>query len=433
MSSVDRMCVMSVMLAVMVCGVAVAEEPVPVTPVETHWLDALTKGTPKVDVRLRYEHADQEGLKASDAVTVRPRVGYETQPIGMFRGYIEFEDVAALNNSDDYNAAGTNPGGAGRTSIADVEGAELNQAYVLVTCPLTGARATLGRQRLGLDNERFIGSVGWRQNDQVYDAASIAATVAERLDLQYSYIDNVNRIYGEAHGTTPAGERFNAADLDSDSHLLHATARLCPHATLAGYGYLLDLGDGGFGASNSSDTVGMRLTGAFDVREGVALKYEGEYARQSDNDATAAGMNYDAEYYRGQLECAVKPVSLGAGYEVLGSDNGVGFQTPLATLHAFNGWADVFLNTPGSGLRDCYVFAGARLPLDLNGQVAYHDFGADTGSLDYGTEADAKVSRTFGQSLTLLAKYATYHADGDPANPRPADVDKVMVEATFAF
>ena len=54
---------------------------------------------------------------------------------------------------------------------------------------------------------------------------------------------------------------------------------------------------------------------------------------------------------------------LNAGYEVLGADNGVGFATPLATGHKFQGWADKFLTTPGDGIEDVYI--GWRpLPLD---------------------------------------------------------------------
>ena len=40
-------------------------------------------------------------------------------------------------------------------------------------------------------------------------------------------------------------------------------------------------------------------------------------------------------------------------------------QTPLATLHAFNGWADMFLTTPANGLQDLYFRASYTLPMDF--------------------------------------------------------------------
>ena len=50
------------------------------------------------------------------------------------------------------------------------------------------------------------------------------------------------------------------------------------------------------------------------------------------------------------------------GYELLGSDDGkVAFNTPLATKHKFNGWADKFLGTPKEGLEDVYLTAKGKV------------------------------------------------------------------------
>ena len=48
-------------------------------------------------------------------------------------------------------------------------------------------------------------------------------------------------------------------------------------------------------------------------------------------------------------------VGFRVGWERLsGSEREGQFQTPLATLHAFNGWADKFLSTPVNGIEDLY-------------------------------------------------------------------------------
>ena len=98
----------------------------------------------------------------------------------------------------------------------------------------------------------------------------------------------------------------------------------------------------------------------------------------------------------------------------------VAFQTPMATLHKFNGWADLFLTTPTAGanvgLQDIYGGLAVKFPKvkalpGLNATVVYHDFQSDVGSAKYGTEWDASLGFKIGKKLSFLAKYADYSAD----------------------
>ncbi len=101
------------------------------------------------------------------------------------------------------------------------------------------------------------------------------------------------------------------------------------------------------------------------------------YARQKD--AGDSELSYDSDYYKLEGALKFKPVTLKAGYEVLASDNGVGFQTPLATLHKFQGWTDQFLSTPADGIEDAYVvISGKAGPVKL--MAVYHDFRAESAS-----------------------------------------------------
>ena len=113
-------------------------------------------------------------------------------------------------------------------------------------------------------------------------------------------------------------------------------------------------------------------------------------------------------------------MALKGGYEVLGgSDDGKGtgnlaFQTPLATKHAFQGWADVFLTTPTDGIKDAYL--GASLPLfGGTAQAVYHDFRAEQSSLisQYGEELDLSYAHPIPgvKGLVGLVKYADYDAN----------------------
>ncbi|TVP88793.1 MAG: hypothetical protein EA348_09855, partial [Pseudomonadaceae bacterium] len=133
--------------------------------------------------------------------------------------------------------------------------------------------------------------------------------------------------------------------------------------------------------------------------------YTLEYAKQSDY--KGGNSDIDADYRLIELGAAVNGVTGRIGREVLGVD-GTPFSTPLATAHAFNGWADVFIATPADGLDDRYLKLGGRLQ-GINLLAAWHQFYADRGSDRYGRELNLQAGRPFGP-VNLLAKYARYSA-----------------------
>ncbi|MBT3296943.1 MAG: alginate export family protein [Verrucomicrobia bacterium] len=399
------------------------------------FLEALAAGQPSVDVRLRYEHADASGLDAGHALTVRTRLGYATAPYHGLHAFVEFEDVRALLADSEYNQAGLNPEGAGKAVIADVEGTELNQAYLEASCPEGNLTLRVGRQRMILDNARFIGNVGWRQNEQTYDAVRLDTAEFFGLKLTYAYLDAVRRIFGQERGAEPVGEAGNAARYESDSHLVNLAFTPCDHFTGRAYAYLLDLGHGTTGQANSSDTYGISGTIGHTFENDVTAGCELEYARQSDNGGTTDGVNYDADYIKLEASAGLKAIGLGVGYELLGSDEGSAFRTPLATGHKFNGWADVFLTTPGEGLQDLYAYVTLKCPRDIMPtiRIVYHDFESDEGDIAYGDEIDVVATKKFNDRVTMIAKYANYQADDSADNPRAADVERISIQAGLTF
>lgn len=387
-------------------------------------LEAFAQGKFNVNLRARYEFVEQDNLAdRSNAGTLRTRFGFTTAPVQGFQAMVEAEHIKALD-ADSYNAAGAN-GQPTRPVIADPETTELNQAWLSYSYTNL-ATAQVGRQRLVLDNHRFVGDVGWRQNMQTFDAASLTLAPAEGFKLFYGYVWEVNRVFGDVSGLPPAN-----LDFASDSHLLNLAFTGWEYAKLTGYTYLIDL-ENAAGFTSSSATYGLSLTGSAPVSDRVQLDYKAEFAGQSDYADNP--QSYDTIYYNLEVGANVKPFLLGAGYEVLGSDHGVGFKTPLATLHAFNGWADVFLNTPGDGLRNGYAFAQVTLPKEIPLRIGYHKFDADTGGADYGQEIDVVLSKRFGKHWTALVKYAHYFGE-DPVSGLPADTDvqKFWAQVEFNF
>ncbi len=394
-----------------VCFAAVAAFAAP--PEVASLGDAFAQGKISFNTRLRWESADQSNLKSSDALTLGTRFGFTTAPFNGFQGMIEGDNVTSLGDLDDYNAAGTNPGGAGRTVIGDAPGTGINQAWVSYSD--AGAVLKAGRQRLNLQNTRYVGDGAWRQNMQTFDTASVAYAPNKMVDLYYGYVWHVSRAF------------FNKSpqpDFKSDSHFINASYAGLPYGKLSGYAYLLDFENS---PANSSDTYGGSFAGSAPVTPDFKLNYRAEYASQTD--AGKNPVHYTANYYNFELGGAVKPFDFTLGYEVLGSDGGKkGFATPLANLHPFNGWADIFTATPAAGLRDFSVTVGVALPGGFPVKVAYHDYQSDFGGHDYGSEWDAVVTHKIGKNWTLFAQLAHYEGKAPFF-----DTDKLYLHVAFDY
>ena len=130
--------------------------------------EALTSGKAGVNVRARYEHVDQENIaEKADALTARLRLHYKTGSWSGLTGFVEFDYVGHLL-SDFNSGGGTSPGKGQFPVVADPKGADLNQLYFDYGFS-EDSKLRFGRQRILLDNQRFVGGVGWRQNEQTYD------------------------------------------------------------------------------------------------------------------------------------------------------------------------------------------------------------------------------------------------------------------------
>lgn len=384
--------------------------------------EAIARGKFNLNVRLRYEWVDQSTFsEEANAPTIRTRFGYTTAPLYGFQGMVEGESIAVIGSRDNFNAAGSNDA-TDRPVVADPPTTELNQAWVSYTYT-NWVTAKGGRQRIVLDNHRFIGDSAWRQNMQTFDAVTVGARPLAGLSLFYGYLWDVNRVYGDVDDLPPVNRDFN-----SDSHLFNAAWSGWKYARFGAYTYLLDL-ENSAGNANSCATYGGYVAGSTPVSEKVSVGYRGEFATQTEY--ADSPLDYSAIYYNVEAGATMKPVSCGVGYEVLGSDGGsASFRTPLATVHPFNGWANVFTTIPPEGLRDLYGFVHVNLPCDVPVRAVYHTYEADDGGADFGNEFDVMASKRFGKHWTITAKYAWY--DGKDA-PVRFDVHKAWAQVEFNF
>lgn len=369
---------------------------------------------PIVDARLRYEAVDTPTLDA-DAVTLRLRAGFELKHSSGLSFLAESEGTLAL--ADDYNAFPFAIADSQRRTayavVADPMGVELNRLQVQYKTK--AATITVGRQRINLDDQRFVGAVGWRQNEQTFDAARIEAKLGP-VSLDGTYAISQRTIFGMDAGPRQA--------YDGDFAFLGAGAKLGP-VTVKAFGYLLDYDakeQAGALATTNADTQtwGLRANGTFNLAKATKLTLTGSYARQMDWKTNPT--DYSAEYVLAEAAVAHGPLGVTGGYEKLGADNGRAVQTPMATLHKFQGWADLFLSTPATGIEDWYLgasykFAGVKALPGLNAAVTFHRFESDTGSLHYGDEWNASIGFKLARAAVLL-KYANYNAAAYGADTR---------------
>ena len=356
--------------------------------------DALTGGKAYGDIRLRHESVEQDnGLDDATALTIRTRLGYKTGAYKGFSAVIEVEDSRIVAGQDEFAVPPTGFNTGVYSVVADPEGTEIDQGYIQYKNDTVTAK--VGTQVLTLDGHRFVGHVGWRQDRQTFDAASFVLTPADGLTVSYAHLYGRNRIFAEV------------ADQDSKDHLLNIKYQLKP-LTITAYAYLLE---DDFGVNATRDTYGISVSGSSKLDD-IKLLYTAEFASQTYE--TDTGADFDTDYLFLEAGVVFSGVTAKLGYEVLGSDDGAfGFGTPLATLHKFNGWADVFLGTPGTGLVDTYISFSAKVgPGKLT--AVYHDFTADEDSPtldDLGSEIDIAYGMKFGKNYNAGIKYADYSAD----------------------
>ncbi len=370
--------------------------------------EAVTDGDVGIDLRYRYEFVDQDGFADNaHASTARLRLNYQTGTFQKFSAFGEFDYVAEVFLNDFNSLSGSSPSRNRYPAVADAKGADLNQLYLQFD---SGAEdvVRIGRQKILYDNQRFVGAVGWRQNEQTYDGLSLDLRAAGETRFRYAYLTAVRRIFGS---DVPAGRN------DVDAHLLNANVMVASGWDVTPYYYRIDNKDV---ASFSTGTFGVRLSGKLPLRE-HSLQLAAEFANQTG--ISNNPVNYDARYFHvAATLLTAKDISAGIAFESLGGEQNdptgsMSFKTPLATLHGFQGWADQFLTTPGGGVDDLYLsVSGKAGKWTLTG--VYHDFSAASGSADWGSELDLSAGAAISERYSVLFKAALYDADAFSRNIR---------------
>lgn len=361
---------------------------------------------PLIDIRTRWENVDQTGIaETANAGTMRARLGFETAKFLKTSLLAEGEFLWAFQ--EDYNS--TINGKTQFPVVGDTDTPELNRLQ-LVNTALPCTTVTVGRQRINLDDQRFIGNSGWRQNEQTYDSVRIVNQSVKKLTLDVAYVEQVNRVFGP---DSPVGT------YEGDNLLANLTYQF-PAGKLTAYAYRLDFdvidsappAQRNAAVNDSSQTFGARFAGDHTFNS-VKLAYAAAYASQDDYGRNPR--SYSTDYVLAEITASAKGFSGGIGTEVLGGTGAKGFATPLASLHKFQGWADKFLTTPVNGIDDRYISAGYSVKKlgaleAVTALATWHRFDAEHGSAHYGDETDVQLAAKW-KKFSAMLKYADYSAD----------------------
>ena len=383
------------------------------------------RGAIKFDLNYRYENVDQDKgplfqgqfPRTANANTARLRAGILSPTIYGFQGYAEYEGNLAMQ--EDYNSLRN--GNAGYSVVADPEKSELNQLWITYSgIPDTVIKG--GRQRIKLDDDRFIGNVGWRQMEQTYDAVLLTHKNQQLfgLTINAGFIGNVQTI-------TSTTENIDAPILNIDY-------KVGDYGNLTAYGYWLDYRESE-NFEKSSQTYGIRAAccaknTSIPINDIIGLQYTAEWSNQRDYGHGPTKYEADRFNFMGGIQ-AYNVTLQGAVEQLNGFGANKTFDTPLGTNHAFQGWADLFLVTPQDGIRD--VFGTMIVTLDRGSLIltgVYHNFSDDTGKNQIGKEWDFQVLKKFGKHYSLLAKYANYNADSFGGT---TDTQKIWLQGNINF
>jgi hypothetical protein len=371
-------------------------------------VSALTNGSPLIDLRLRFEDIAQSNKpRRAYATTLRARLGYET---GEFHGLSALAEADLIGHAWGEHFNNTLNGRSEFPVIADPDMAALNRLELDYGAALTdGAAAAnrpdlhihLGRQRISFGDARFIGNAGWRQHEQTYDGVTIVDTSLPATTLSYANVAQVNRIFGP---NSPMG-RFNG-----DTHLFNAVySGFSPVLNIEAYDYLLDFRQA---PALSTDTYGAHIESRLNLLSDVTAQLNAAYARQRNYGPNP--LRFNLGYYLGEAGLAYAGLSETLGYEVLEGNGAIGFSTPLASLHGFQGWAESFLTDPPNGIRDFYArtryaFPAPLISSTIAAMLVYHNFRAEHVNAAYGDEWDASLEATLPRGFTLGTAYADFN------------------------
>ena len=308
-------------------------------------LEILTNTSFKTQIRPRFEYANfyLNQTKAASAYTARASMMLSTELFG----FKNLEANLSLNSVSSFGSKKYSPLNKNYDTINDTNGVRFSNALFAYNFYETYLK--VGIEELNINNERFIGSDDFRQTPQSFNLIGIDSHLNEDIEFQLYYIYAIQGV--DIQDKIRYGYNI-VTNLDM---------QIASMINLQGYIYMLGSYHNTYGLSLSGEVKG----------DNSYLKYRFESAYQGDatlnnspNIVKIPGIQgkptASSFYYNALLDIKLDGTLFAFSYESLGSsqNSNPAFYTPLASLHKFNGDADLFLNTPDVGLQDIKLKLG---------------------------------------------------------------------------
>ncbi len=380
-------------------------------PVASSVKEALEKGEAHLNFRLRYEDVSK-GNQGAQALTLRSRFGFETLPYELFTAFVEFDDVRAIPDDDNFNSGTNNQ--FDDVFVEDPEGTELNQAWLAYD--IANTLFKFGRQTISLNNERLLGGDAWRQNEQTFSALSIQNEILNYTRIEFAQLNEVQ---------TNQDKSVGSASQDINAKLFNLNYRGFWLSDLSFYA--LWISDHPDQREWETSTYGINFTGK--LGGDFSVTYLLDFAQQEDAGANPA--SYSVGYSLIDILFGYQGFQVRTGYERLGAAKNGYFVTPLGSMHEFQGASDQFANNGlgniQSGIQDSYLGLGYQLDLTLgkktiplNVSATYHDFDVDriaSNMSRLGEEWVIKADMDM-KNYQMILQFSEYRADHYAQNDR---------------
>ncbi|MEM7486769.1 MAG: alginate export family protein [Bacteroidota bacterium] len=347
---------------------------------EDNLSNAIGSGEFVFNGKLRFWHANDDAASASQAYTFGTNFGYLTKAYKGFQIYIEGESVVALTPDLYFDSVN---GLTDLTNVTDPETLELNQAHIAYNSSFNGTvlEVKVGRQAAIVEDERFIGRVSARQDDQTFDALYGRVQNDQKgLAFEYAYMYQVNRLVAEE------------VDWRSDSHAFMLRYFKNEKVRFGLFTHLLDFQEDAPNVSNQ--TYGITIDRGPLPKDKTALNYRTAFAYQSEFGDNPT--DYEAFLINAEVGVSFPSVGIfSIGYELASSDNGIAsYQFPLSTGQRLHRISDVFIDPPADGLHNPYFTAECNnLFWGIGGWLGYHAYFSEEEGDILGQEIDVVLYR----------------------------------------
>jgi len=352
---------------------------------------------PNLEIRPRYEYVDEKNnnLKSANALTTRISIGLNLKYLFHIKNletYLETTGVfATINNYSPENTK--------YELVPDPVNTRFTQIYIKYK--LNKTNFFIGRKFVIIDDHRFIGNVGWRQMPQSFGVIAISDNTVENLNFLIAGIYERKGITNSLNTYWEFGKWPLILDVNYKvSNLLKIKV----------FSYLI---------TDIHNTYGIKLSGKYKFNY-LNANYIFEYTKQTDPykiDNLKIKPDIDTNYYRFGLNTNIQKWIIGLEYTHFGDKNGKdkGFSTPLATLHAFDGWSDTLLQGGANGfdygLNEYKLTIGyknVKYGKFLVSYLIFKSYKSQPTGRNIGTEIDLLYTKNLTKRLSLLLKSAFY-------------------------